>query len=196
MAWLETYDWSKEEEEQIICRWCKISKPENEYTPSNKKYCKQCVSEKNRKYHLKNKERINAYKREYMKNVFKVSHPDYKKQYNSKRIKTDVEYNKKMREKRREYVRNNYATIKEKRKERDKLKWYNAIQLRAKRLIKKLWIRPNKCPICWFCSDIVAHHPDYSKRYEIVFCCKSCHNFIHNWTMECPQPIDILHYKD
>lgn len=187
---------TKENVDVRVCVDCWIEKPICEFSKSTPKRCKWCISIYNREYHEKNKERINEKKKEYMKSVFNITHPNYKKEYHSKRIKTDKEYSEKVREKRREYIHKHYESIRVKNKERWKLMWYNAVQLRAKRLIKKLWIRPNKCPICWFCSDIVAHHPDYTKWYEIVFCCKSCHNFIHNWTMECPQPINILHYKN
>ena len=74
---------------------------------------------------------------------------------------------------------------------RRKEKWYNWIHLRAARRIAKLWIRPNTCPICWDKTRIVSHHPDYSKPYEIVFCCQICHDKIHRNKIECPTPIKI-----
>lgn len=54
-------------------------------------------------------------------------------------------------------------------RQRRKRKWYNPIHLKAEREIAKLWVRPTKCPICWMDNRIIAHHPDYSKPYEIVF---------------------------
>ncbi len=74
---------------------------------------------------------------------------------------------------------------------RRKEKWYNWIHLRTERRIVKLWIRPNTCPICWNKTRIVSHHPDYSKPYEIVFCCQICHDKIHKNKIECPTPIEI-----
>ena len=62
-----------------------------------------------------------------------------------------------------------------------KEKWYDIIQSATRRRIEKLWIRPSSCPICWDKCRIVAHHPDYSDRFLIVFCC--------------PQEICISHYK-
>lgn len=68
---------------------------------------------------------------------------------------------------------------------RRKIKWYSSIHLKTDRHIKKLWCRPYICPFCWkFHERIIAHHPDYSKRYEVVFCCPSCHSKIHNWDIE------------
>ena len=79
--------------------------------------------------------------------------------------------------KRREYV---FKTALERRKE----KWYWHIHTKTEKMIKKLWMRPNYCPICWKENRIIAHHPDYSKWYEIVFCCQPCHAKIHKWELE------------
>ena len=75
--------------------------------------------------------------------------------------------------------------------ERRKRKWYAWIHLRTERRIVKLWIRPDACPICWDKTRIISHHPDYSKPYEIVFCCQICHDKIHKNKIECPTPIEI-----
>lgn len=77
-------------------------------------------------------------------------------------------------------------------RERRKRKWYHNIHLKTSRKIKKLWIRPLVCPICWYRWRIISHHPDYSKWYEIVFCCQICHDKIHRWKVKCPQPIDLF----
>lgn len=63
---------------------------------------------------------------------------------------------------------------------RRKIKWYNSIHLKTERRIKELWIRPENCPICWKWGRIIAHHYDYTKPFNIVFCCDICHSKIHN----------------
>ena len=63
--------------------------------------------------------------------------------------------------------------------ERRKRKWYWHIHLKAQRRIRKLWLRPELCPICGRWWRIIAHHPDYDRRYEVVFCCQICHDKIH-----------------
>lgn len=55
--------------------------------------------------------------------------------------------------------------------------------LRTDRLIRRLWIRPSICPICWKNWRIVAHHPDIDIWWEIVFCCQPCHDRIHKWVI-------------
>lgn len=75
--------------------------------------------------------------------------------------------------------RNSY--IKKTTAERRKRKWYWPVHLKTDRLIKKLWVRPEKCPICWKRTRIVAHHPNYLEWNKIVFCCTICHSKIHRW---------------
>lgn len=86
----------------------------------------------------------------------------------------------------KEYAKRDY--VKEKKKEldrkREKEMWYWKIHTKTNRWIKKLWIRPLICPICKNEKRTVAHHPDYSKRNEIVFCCDECHKWIHSWKIK------------
>lgn len=100
----------------------------------------------------------------------------------SRRRDSDRYYNN---PKRREYIF-------ESSRERTKRKWYRNIHLKTSKKIKKLWIRPSVCPICWYSWRIISHHPNYNKWYEIVFCCQICHDKIHRWKIECPQPIDLF----
>ena len=71
-------------------------------------------------------------------------------------------------------------------KERRAIKWYSNIHVKTARRIKKLWNRPEVCPICkiqplnW---RIEAHHFDYSKWNEIIFCCSICHSKLDSGKM-------------
>lgn len=86
--------------------------------------------------------------------------------------------------KRREYIlRDN--------KERRKRKWYWYIHEKTRAKIRELWIRPKVCPICLRKWRIIAHHPDYDKRYEIVFCCSICHSKIHSWKIKTYNVINL-----
>lgn len=76
-------------------------------------------------------------------------------------------------EHRRQYVFNSST-------ERRKIKWYGPVHLKTDRIIKKMWARPKQCPFCWSNSRIVAHHYDYNKPLNVVFCCDICHSRIHN----------------
>ncbi len=90
--------------------------------------------------------------------------------------------------KRREYLFKSWT-------ERRKRKWYWPIHTKTDRRIKKLWIRPTNCPICWYEWRIIAHHPDYNKWHEIVFCCQICHDKIHKWKIIDYDVINLLDSK-
>lgn len=71
--------------------------------------------------------------------------------------------------------------------------WYRD-HARAWHKIKKMWIRPQQCPICWHIWRIVAHHPDINIRNEIVFCCQICHDAIHKWKIKWYTKIDLFKF--
>lgn len=81
--------------------------------------------------------------------------------------------------KRRAYV--NKCTNNREKRHNEEMPKRMAYHQKAHRLIKKLWIRPKECPICWRTWRIIAHHPDVKKRNEITFCCQPCHTKIHQW---------------
>lgn len=159
--------------------------------------CKECVCKYQREYHIKNKEVQNKRSTEWKKN-----NPDKVNTYkekNKERIKDwNSEYHKKS-EHYKEYMKDYEMKNKDKIRDRKKKKrwemWYWAMHIKTPRLIKKLWIRPKVCPICWEERRVEAHHPDNNIWYEIVFCCTQCHQRIHNWRMECPKPINLLEIK-
>lgn len=95
----------------------------------------------------------------------------------------------------KEYRNNNKDGLRAKRIERDNNKWYVSIHNKTNKLIRKLWIKPTICPICWEKHRIYSHHPNYGKWNEIVFCCQSCHQLIHSGRIECPKIIDILTFN-
>lgn len=90
--------------------------------------------------------------------------------------------------KRREYIIKAWV-------ERRKRKGYWKIHLKTERQIKKLWIRPDKCPLCWYEWRVIAHHPNYDKRYEIAFCCQICHDKIHKWEITDYNAINLLNIE-
>lgn len=70
---------------------------------------------------------------------------------------------------------------------------YNRIHKRTKKLIDQTIWRPKICTICWEKhTRIIAHHPDYSKWNEIVFCCTLCHYKIHLWEIKNYKIINLL----
>lgn len=64
-----------------------------------------------------------------------------------------------------------------------KKKYWN-IHQRPQRLIRKLWLRPTLCPICYIeplNKRIEAHHFDYSQPMKIIFACSICHSKLDMW---------------
>lgn len=128
-------------------------------------HCKKCISEHKKKYISDNPEKYREYYRQHRDH--------YLEWHKQNRINNRQKYTDINRERRHN-------------------KWYNKYHVKTYRLIKKLWIRPNICPICWNESYVIAHHPDYEKRYEIVFCCNWCHTLIHNWKIKQYNIINLL----
>jgi hypothetical protein len=57
-------------------------------------------------------------------------------------------------------------------------------------------IRPHKCSICWVeWKKIIAHHPNYNERYNVVFCCESCHRDIHENFIKNINIVNVLSYN-
>ena len=97
----------------------------------------------------------------------------------------------------RQYRIDNISTYNQKREKINELIWFNrhTFHLRTINYIKKNWLRPTKCSICWDEWVIYSHHPSYAKFDDwskVVFCCKSCHAQIHSWRIACPKPINLL----
>lgn len=91
--------------------------------------------------------------------------------------------------KRREYI---YKSAKERKlRHLDENPNWVINHWKTDRVIKKLWIRPLYCPICWYEWRIIAHHPDINKWNEIIFCCQICHDKIHKWKLICDNILDL-----
>lgn len=125
-----------------------------------------------KRYYEKNKAKVLARQREYRKNNRKF----YK------------EYMDDYREAHKDELR-------EKRVKRDLEKGYVNIHNITAKKIRELWIRPCVCPLCNNEKRIYTHHPNYEKWYEVVFCCQSCHQKMHSWTIKCPTSINLLDFN-
>ena len=79
----------------------------------------------------------------------------------------DYKKNIKAREKRRkEYNKNN----------KEKIKIWNKISYE----LKKKGVRLAECSMCGSKENLIKHHEDYSKPYDIIILCKDCHNKLHH----------------
>ena len=180
LDWIQYVQCTKCMEVKSIDMFCKAKR----WLFWKKETCKDC----DKKYREEHREHIINYLRNYYNN-------DKENQQ-----KKHAEYREKKRAKIKEWERQYYNLHREdaraRVKRRNEETWYEPIRQKSKRLISKLWIRPNVCPLCWNEKfRIEAHHPDYNKWNEIVFCCKSCHLLIHSWKIKCPETIDLCLVK-
>ena len=176
----------------LECKWCGIVKELiDEYRIRDKNSrlwyvyrCKECSYKK-----------AKAIQKRY-----RDSHKDRTHEYN---LKYNREHRDEIREKRRGnrekeniarklYRLQHKEEVNKRKREQMHTKWYGWIHQRTARLVKKLWIRPDYCQICWHKGAVVSHHPTYDKPYEIVFCCPSCHTLIHQWKLEIKDEYKIL----
>lgn len=177
----------------VECTTCREMKSIDDFTKAKRwlfgkrAICKECEKE----YRLWKREE----NKEYLKNYYHTNREEMLNKHAEYREKN----RDKIREREKKYYHNNKDSIMKKWNEFYNIS-ENAVNKKArqksKQLIKKMWIKPDKCPICWNNEfRIEAHHPDYNKWNEIVFCCKSCHLLIHSWRIKCPKTIDLLTYK-
>lgn len=125
--------------------------------------CKKCDDRKKRKWNEEHRELVNAQAKRW-----RGKNPEKGKQYKKNRVE----------KKKKEYWHNV-------RKFHKKVEYY----------LKRYSLRPEVCSICWQWWIIDAHHPSYESKDDrkyIVFVCRQCHNNIHAWKTECPEPINLL----
>jgi len=121
--------------------------------------------------------------------VMRDNSPSHNQEYN-------INYYNENKNKLLEYHRNYSKTNKWKavhKNSRDMKKHW--IRQKTQKFIRENNLRPLVCPICWKEKLIQAHHIDYDKRNEIVFCCNNCHSKIHSWIIKEYNIIDLLQHK-
>lgn len=64
----------------------------------------------------------------------------------------------------------------------------NPIKVKARKAVENAvargkLTRPDHCTICLVPGRPHAHHPDYSRPLDVIWCCLSCHRAIHKALM-------------
>lgn len=100
--------------------------------------------------------------------------------------KQKKKYNEAHREQRRQTKKKFYA--------KRRAEWINirGIHKKTEKYIKKNKIRVNICSVCGKECNTAFHHIDYNKWNCWVFVCVLCHNNIHAWHIDCPEPVDLI----
>lgn len=128
-------------------------------------------------HYQKNREKILAYNRQYLKN-WRAKNPDKEKEYRKTRAPKQKEYYEKWyKENGRSRADDYQEKIYEYQQEHpDRVKIQKAVKLAIK--AGKI-IRPDICPKCGRKARIQAHHFNYEHFMNFVWLCASCHKKEH-----------------
>lgn len=168
-----------------VCTKCKTEKPFEDFRKSARykdghySRCKECMKEyenknldQERKRELRKKYRENN--RERIRQQDREAYANDPEKYRAKARKSQKKYfqSPKGREKYK------LQSIKLRQKYPEKAR---ARSLLSNAICDGLIIRPTQCSLCLSSNGMIeAHHPDYSKPFEVVWVCKSCHFMVHN----------------
>ena len=196
--WKEEYYEKNRDEILKRCKEYKIAHKE-EIKERDKRYRdknKELLKEKSRKFYATNRERVLAQHKKYRDaNREKIN--EKWREYGRRNKERIAEYRKEFRSANKEFVADREKAYKDK---RSLELWFNrrTFHEKTRRYAIKYDLKPTKCPICWNSDKIQMHHPSYDVYEDwsyVVFCCPTCHAWIHAWLVECPKPINLLTLK-
>ena len=199
MAWKKRIVYIIDEKQFLKCSMCWEIKEMTENLwykcKSNSTWyysrCKECHDKETLNYYNSNKDMLREKGRRYY-SINKEKIKERRKSYDIEK-RTKFRQTDKYREYMKLYRQLHKDELRVKTYERARRDWHDKVHHKTQYLIKKLWIRPDTCPICWYVGRIEAHHPNYENPYEIIRACNKCHQRIHNWCIECPK--DIINLK-
>ena len=166
-----------------VCTKCEKEKPFDEFRKSSRyedgRYsrCKECMKEYEKGNERHEKKLVS--RRKYRENNReKIRHQD-RESYSDNPDK----FREKAKIAQRKYYRTEKGQEKYK-KEGERLRKLYPKKARARSLLSNAIvdgkiIRPSICSACRTEGRVEAHHPDYSKPYDVIWVCKSCHFMIH-----------------
>ena len=184
----------------LLCSKCKEFKELNNFNnlKSSKCFwkwsvCKECLSLRWKQNRENNKEIIKQKRKEYYYNNIdkvKLRNKIYRDNHKEQEKHRHELYKEKYPDK---YHAMKYNNKKKNRLLNDEFRIKDNIRNNTWRYARRHWIK-FECCICNSNNNIQLHHPDYSKPFEIVPCCRDCHMKIHKWIIDCPQAINLLSY--
>lgn len=154
------------------CRICGEVKPITEYYQHNGWHdtkCKECAKAYSRKYQKEHAEEYKAYRKRYYQ------------EHKEGNLKHSKEWTEKNRDKHNEYcrkwTRRNIDKVNEyqKRTRGEHPEKYRAQAIINTRIARGKLQKPNVCQVCGKEGRVEAHHADYSKPLDVIWCCKKCH---------------------
>lgn len=169
-----------------------IKERDKEYRDRNR----DILRERGRKFYSENREKVLAQRKKYRDaNREKIN--EKWREYGRKNKERRAEYLREYRNANKELVATREKTYKD---NRTSELWFNrrTFHEKTRRYVIKHNLKPTRCPICWNIDKIQMHHPSYDVYEDwsyVVFCCPTCHAWIHAWLLECPTPINLLELK-
>lgn len=194
----------------LECIKCKQVLPTDAFQKSKrwlfgfKETCKEC----RKKDYVLNKDSILLKRKEYYNRVSEAK-KEYQRWYYYTHDEQIREQHKiyrannpeKIKSGRQSYYSRNKETIRSKdinyRTNKNIELWFDWVKFHGKAhyYVGKNRLKPQECSICWKKWKVVCHHPSYEtfdKWKDVVFVCDSCHQNIHHWLVECPEPVDLI----
>ncbi len=154
---------------EMRCKSCRKIKEESWFSDYNKSTCKDCLRERNRKWHKDHLDEVRAKK---LQNYHKIKNdPNYRE---NRSAYYKEWYKKNGRSRGGNYKESIYGWKKE-----------NPEKVTAHRILNdaiRIGIvkRPNTCSRCNRSGcRILGHHNLYNRPLEVVWLCSSCHKIIH-----------------
>lgn len=158
--------------EERTCKVCGETKPISEYYKhagyADTK-CKECAKAYSREYGRNHKEKIKAYRKEYYRK---------NKARSLERSKQWVENNREAHRRHcRESNQRHYdeLLVRMQKYRSDYPDRYKARGIVSSKIQQGKLRKPTTCEVCGSEGYIEAHHEDYSKPLDIIWCCKKCH---------------------
>lgn len=168
-------------------------KPQKKYLFWLHSFCRVCM---NKDFVDRRKRNIDVYKaieKRHREKHF-LERSEYCKRWRNKNPSYGKQWSHINEDKVRWYAKKQYEKNKEvilaKNKKRKANKWYGYIHCKVNNFLKSNWISFDTCSICNRTNcRIELHHEDYSKPYDVIVCCKRCHQDIHYWNIK---PTNII----
>lgn len=163
------------------CKEC-LKKDDLEYRQTHRDSIRESGNRYARRWRAEHKEEEKEKRLEYYRTHRQRIAENNKIRRNKNRDKIR-EYRKnrwdKDKETRKVWYEKNKDTVLLKNKERERKKGYLDAHFKTQNVIRRKWIRPKCCSLCWCGWLIISHHPNYEEWNRVVFCCNSCHRLIH-----------------
>lgn len=141
----------------MLCKSCLMEREAIEFYSSNKATCKECVKSRSRQRLLNNPEAVKAYEKSRANLPHRVqARLDYSKTEAGKLVGAKA--------------KRNYAELNPKKR---------SVHVKVGNAIRDGHLVKQPCKVCGTLENIVAHHCDYDKPFDVMWLCAQHHSDWH-----------------